>query len=326
MKPAICVLAALPLMAQPKLLVNAQVDTRSAAAGLEREFNALLAAQSQPAWIGYEVPAVRGSNLSCEYVRDGYGSTGVVHLEPPDHAVMMFRVEGNKVGKLRSLSPDCEIDAGGLPVHWLTNVQATQSIALLATFVPQRQLDSNGSLNAIAVHSDPAADGILDRYLATSQPQWLRRSAASLEGSLRGRHGVDALKTLVANDADDSVKQSAISGLSRNKEPEALTLLISVARSDRDPRTRAQALTALNRKPGQAVLDAINAAIASDPDVSVRRRGVDALASLPDGDGIPALIQLVKTSKDTDVRKQAMSKLQSSRDPRAEVFFEEVLK
>jgi hypothetical protein len=48
--------AALPLAAQPKLLVNAQVDTRSAAAGLEREFKALVSAQPQPAWIGFAAP------------------------------------------------------------------------------------------------------------------------------------------------------------------------------------------------------------------------------------------------------------------------------
>ena len=41
-----------------------------------------------------------------------------------------------------------------------------QSVALLATFVPQRELDSNGALNAIAAHADPAADPVLDRYLA----------------------------------------------------------------------------------------------------------------------------------------------------------------
>ena len=34
MKPALFLLAAMPLMAQPKLLVNAKVDTRSAAAVL----------------------------------------------------------------------------------------------------------------------------------------------------------------------------------------------------------------------------------------------------------------------------------------------------
>ena len=46
-------LAVLPLAAQPKLLVNAQTDTRSAAAGLEREVKTLQSAQPQPAWIGY---------------------------------------------------------------------------------------------------------------------------------------------------------------------------------------------------------------------------------------------------------------------------------
>jgi hypothetical protein len=327
MKPALFLLAAVQLMAQPKLLVNAKLDTRSAAAGLEREFKTLLAAQPQPAWIAYDVPAVRGSEMGCEYVRDGFSTAGVVHLEPPDHAVIMFRVEGNTVGKLRSLSPDCEIDAGGLPVHWLTDVAPAQSVALLATYVPQRELDApNGSLTAIAAHADAAADPVLDRYLEANQPEWIRRRVASLVGSERGLHGVETLKNAIANDGSESVKQSAISGLSRNKEPEALNLLIATARTDRNARTRAQAISALNRKPGQAVLDTINAAIASDPDVSVRRRAVDALGSMPDGAGIPALIQLVKTSKDMDVRKQAMNKLQSSHDARAEVFFEEVLK
>ena len=326
MKPALYVLAALPLMAQPKLLVNAQVDTRSAAAGLEREFKGLLTAQPQPAWIGYEVPAVRGAEMGCEYVRDGISTAGIVHLEPPDHAVILFRVEGNAVNKLRNLSPDYEIDAGGLPVHWLTGVAPDQSVALLATFVPQHELDSNGALGAIAAHADPASDAVLDRYLATNQPDWMRRRAASLEASERGAHGVEAAKNAIANDPSEQVRQAAISGLARNKDPEALNVLISTARTAKEPRTRSQAISALNRKPGQAVLDTINAAITSDPDVQVRRHAVDALGSLPDGAGVPALIQLVKTSKDFDVRKQAMNRLQNSHDARAEAFFEEVLK
>jgi hypothetical protein len=326
MKPALClVAAALSLAAQPKLLVNAKVDSRSGAA-LDREFKALVAAQPQPAWIMYDVPAVRNSLLSCEYVRDGYSSPGVIHLEPPDHAVILFRVEANAVGKIRSLSPDCEIDAGGLPVHWLTDVAPAQSVALLASYVPQRELDGNGAVTAIAAHADASADAALDRLLAATQPEWLRRSAASLMASQRGRHGVEAVKSLVATDSSDNVRQSAINGLARNKEPEALDLLIATARSDRNPHIRAQAISALNRKPGQPVLDAIQSAISNDADSTVRRRAVDALGSLPDGAGIPMLIQLVKTSKDADVRKQAMNKLEASHDARAQAFFEEVLK
>jgi HEAT repeat protein len=326
MKPALCLIAAaLALAAQPKLLVNAKVDSNSGSA-LDREFKTLLTSQPQPAWIMYEVPIVRNSNLSCEYVRDGYSSPGVVHLEPPDHAVILFRVEGNVVGKIRSLSPDCEIDAGGLPVHWLTDVSPAQSVALLASYVPQRELDSNGAVTAIAAHADASADSALDRLLAATQPEWLRRIAASLEASQRGRHGVEAVKSLIASDSSDAVRQSAINGLARNKEPEALDLLISTARTDHNPHIRAQAVSALNRKPGQPVLDVIQYAIANDTDVTVRRRAVDTLGSLPDGDGVPLLIQLVKTSKDAEVRKQAMNKLESSHDARAQAFFEEVLK
>jgi len=326
MKAALLMLAALPLAAQPKLLVNAQLDTRSAAAGLEREYQALLTAQPQPAWIGYEVPAVRGAEMGCEYVRDGMNTAGIVHLEPPDHAVILFRVEGNTVNKLRNLSPDCEIDAGGLPVHWLTGVAPAESVALLATFVTQHELDGNNALAAIAAHADASADAVLDRYVATNRPEWLRRRAASLEAAERGAHGVETAKNVLANDPSENVKQAATSSLARNKDPEALNVLISAARTAKEPRTRSLAISALNRKPGQAVLDTINAAIANDPDVQVRRRAVDALGSLPDGAGVPALIQLVKTSKDMDVRKQAMNRLQNSHDSRAEAFFEEVLK
>ncbi|HUB77836.1 MAG TPA: HEAT repeat domain-containing protein [Bryobacteraceae bacterium] len=326
MKPALFVLAALPLIAQPKLLVNARTDTRSAAAGLEREFKSLLAAQPQPAWIGYEVPAVRGAEMGCEYVRDGINTAGIVHLEPPDHAVIMFRVEGSTVNRLRNLSPDCEIDAGGLPVHWLTGVVPAESVALLATFVPRQELDANNALGAIAAHADPSADAVLARFLATNEPDWMRRRAASLEAWERGARGVEAVKNLIAVDPSESVRQAAISGLARNKDPEALNVLISTARSAKEPRTRSQAISALNRKSGPAVLDTINAAIANDPDAQVRRRAVDTLGSLPDGEGVPALIRLAKTSKDFDVRKQAMNRLQNSHDARAEAFFEEVLK
>ena len=326
MKPALCLLAALPLMAQPKLLVNAKVDTRSAASGLEREFQALQAAQPQPAWIGYEVPAVRGAEMGCEYVRDGINTAGIVHLEPPDHAVILFRVDGGKVEKLRHLSPNCEIDAGDLPVHWLTDVAPAQSVTLLATFVTHSELDGNGALNAIASHADASADGILDRYLASNQPDWLRRRAAQLEAAERGAHGVEAVRNVIANDRNETVKQAAINGLARNKQPEALELLMATAKTAPEPRLRSQAISALNRRQGPGVLDTINAAIATDPDLQVRRRAVDVLGSLPDGAGVPALIQLVKTSKDLDVRKQAMNRLQNTHDPRAEAFFEEVLK
>ncbi|SPE39559.1 PBS lyase HEAT domain protein repeat-containing protein [Candidatus Sulfopaludibacter sp. SbA3] len=318
--------AALPLCAQPKLLTNAKVDTRSASAGLDQIFRAALNAQPQPAWIGYAVPSTRTYNLGCDYVnRSDFNQAGVVHLEPPDQAVILFRVEANTVDRIRALSPDCEIDAGGVPMHWLSDVQPAQSVALLATFVDQHMNNFNGALSAIAMHADPAADQMLDKYVAADQLQSLRLRAISSMGNQRGRHGFEAMKNLIANDRDEKVRERAVQTLANSKEPEAVDLLISIARTDKDARVRSQAVGELARKPGPKVLNTLTGALA-DPDEQVQRRAVTALQQLPDGQGIPLLIQVVKTTRNDQLRKQAMNSLKNSQDPRALSFFEDVLK
>src|SRR5450432_1393318 len=322
-------LAAQFLVAQPKLLINAKLDTRPGA-GLQREFQTMLTAQPQPAWIMYSVPAVRSYNLGCDYVRDGVATAGVVHgvihLEPPDQTLILFRVEGNAVNRIRALSPNCEIDAGDVPVHWLTDVQPAESIALLNTYVPQHEMDSNGAITAIAMHAGAAADAALERFVAPDKPEWLRQRTASLLGSARGRHGMEILKNLIANDASERVRERAISGLAGSRETDAVDLLISIARTDTNPRLRSQAISSLNRKSGSKVIAVFKEAIENDPDMNVKRRAVSALQNMPDGEGVPLLIQLVKTTKDGEVRKQAMNSLGQSHDTRATAFFEDVLK
>jgi HEAT repeat protein len=236
------VAAALPAAAQPKLLINGQVDTRAAEAGLEREFQSLLSAQPQPAWIGYAVPSVRSYNLGCDYVSPG-GRTapGVVHLEPPDQAVMLFRIVAGAVDRIRVLSPDCEIDAGGVPVHWLSGVRPPDSVALLAA------IDRNQAVMAIAMHADPAADAALDKLVAGTEPDAVRRRAAFWIGAARGRHGLDVVKQLLATDPSPAVRERAIQGIAASSEPEAVDLLISTARQDRDSRVRRQAMNAIGR-------------------------------------------------------------------------------
>jgi HEAT repeats len=247
--------AALPAAAQPKLLINAQVDTRAVAAGLEREFQSLLSAQPQPAWIGYAVPSIRSYNLGCDYVSPG-GRTapGVVHLEPPDQAVMLFRVVGGAVDRIRVLSPDCEIDAGGVPVHWLTGIRPAESVALLSS------IDRNQAVMAIAMHADPAADAALEKLIASTQPDAVRRRAAYWIGAARGRHGLDVVKQILSTESSPAVRERAIEGIGASREPEALDLLISTARQDHEARVRRQAMNAIGRSRdprAQAFLESV---------------------------------------------------------------------
>lgn len=318
MKTAICLMAAtLPLAAQPKLLVNAQTDTRSAAAGLEQTLRPLIAAP-QPAWIGYSVPSTR-QNMGCDYVRDGWNQPGVIHLEPPDTTVVFFRVESSEVQRIRALSPQCQIDAGNLPVHWLSDVKPAESVAVLLGYAEKRDRYSDSAMTAIAQHSDPAAEAALKRYIAPNQPSALRVRAVSW-------FGYPTLKDLAQHDQDERVRERAISRLGSARETEAVDVLIALARKDSSSRVRMAALSALNRKPGQKVLDTFREAIESDPDVQVKRRAVSSLQSMPDGEGIPLLIQLAKTTKDQEIRKQSMSALGNSHDMRALTFFESVLR
>jgi hypothetical protein len=319
--------AALGLAAQPKLLINAQADTRSASAGLEPAFRGLLTTQPQPAWIGYSVPSVRTyDGLGCEYVWDGDGNrgpgSGVVHLEPPDHMVVLMRVEDNKVSRLRTVSPECQIDAGSVPFHWLNDVQPAQSIALLASLAST----SGNAMHAIAMHADPAADQALERFLANDQPQGIRSRAVGYFGSIRGRSGFEVLKRVMANDPDIRVRERAVSTLGNIREPEAAELLTSIAKTNPDARLRTQAVSALGRKSGSATIATLTGIAESDADKNVRRRAISSLQNMPDGEGVPTLIQIAKTAKDPETKKQAMQTLEHSKDPRALNFFEDVLK
>jgi hypothetical protein len=236
--------AALPLSAQPKLLVNAKPDTRSAAAGLEQTFKPLLAAQPQPAWIAYSVPSSR-VNLGCDYVRDSGSQPGVIHLEPPDHAVIFFRVEGGAVERIRTLSPDCEIDAGDLPVHWLSDVVPAESVALLDTFATGRERYMDAAMRAVAAHADPAADAALARYLAPAQPESIRLGAVSALHRHSGPNTLQTLRQAIANDPDPRVKRRAVSALESMPEGEGVPLLIELAKATRADEVRKQAMTSL---------------------------------------------------------------------------------
>jgi len=191
-------LAALPLAAPPKLLINAQLETISAVGGLDRAFQALVKAQKQPGWIGYSVPLARGSNLGCEYVSPGgWTAPGVIHLEPPDHAVILFRAEGSAVTRIRVLSPDCEIDAGGTAVHWIEPVRPADSTALLKTF-------------------------------ATGKADRLRESAVYALSISDDPGALDLVIDLARKDQDRRIRQMCVSALARSKDPRAAAFFTEV--------------------------------------------------------------------------------------------------
>ena len=259
----------------------------------------------------------------------------IVKLEGPTQLVVLYRVENRQVGKVRSFSPECELDAGGLPFIWLTGVNAAESVKLLegiAKDIPGSSARdqirrAEAAVSAIAMHADPAADQALEDLLAPSQPEQVRRQAVFWLGNARGRRGFEVVSRIVREDPSDKLREHAIFALTQSKDPQALTVVAGVAHNDKSPRVRAQALFWLAQRAGQKIAEsAINDAIANDPETEVKKKAVFALTQMPTGQGVPLLIQVARTNRNPEVRKQAMFWLGQSKDERALAFIEEVLK
>lgn len=328
MRLAIFALAAASAFAQQPSFDNARLESRAAGANLEPTLRAFISSQSSPAWIGYSVPVVPGERQVCGW-DNNYRPSQRMSLEGPTLLYVMYRVEANQLTKVRIATPDCQIDAGGTQVVWLTGVNPDQSVAYLLNLVGgavDRNLDT--AISAIALHNTPAADRALDAIAASNRPESLRKKAVFWMGVARGRAGYEKLIAIVGSDASDKIREHAIFALSQSKEKDAVQAIVKTARQDKSSRVRGQALFWLAQKAGRQVraADAIADAIQNDPETEVKRKAVFALTQLPNGEGVPKLIEVAKANRNPEVRKQAMFWLGQSKDPRALDFIESVLK
>jgi HEAT repeat protein len=258
--------------------------------------------------------------------------SGDVKLEGPSNIVILFRAESRKIGKIRAVSENCVLDAGGLQITWLTGAKASESVRLLERFVGSKELDeragdrlSRGALMAIAMHGDASADQAIAGFVAPEKPEAMRKEAAFWAGEARGAAGAHLLKRMAKEDPSSDVRAHVTFALSISSESNAVDEMIRMAHEDTSGHVRGQALFWLAQKAGKKASGAISGAIENDPDTEVKKKAVFALSQMPKDDGVPKLIQVAESNKNPEVRKQAMFWLGQSNDPRALDFFEKVL-
>jgi hypothetical protein len=336
MKLALIFASAVALLAQQPRITNARLETRPVTSGLEPTFRGILSAQATAAWVGYAEPIVSGNRGGCCWnggagcaLEHSSGDSGVtvagpqtVKLEGPTHLVVLYRLENHQIGKIHAFTEECDLDAGGLPLIWLTGVTAPDSIHFLLSVA----MSADAAVSAIALHADPAADRALEELAAPSQPEKVRRQAIFWLGNSRSRRGFEVL-TRIVRDPSDKIREHAIFALTQSKEPEALSIVVGLAHNDPSPRVRGQALFWLAQKAGQKMAESsIRDAIANDPETEVKKKAVFALTQMPNGEGVPLLIQVARTNRNPEVRKQAVFWLGQSKDTRALNFIEDVLK
>ena len=320
-------LAATLAAAQQPNVINGKMQTRAVAGSLAAEFHQVEASAASPSWMAYTFPAVAGQGTMCGIDQHN----NIVRLEGVDTLVVLFRLENRALDKVRVSSLDCQFDAGGLPFLYLTGVQPSQSVDLLAELVHNwtqtgRKSHLDSLITAIALTRDAAADRLLEGMLAPSQPESLREKVLFWLANARGASGFAAVRKVLQSDPSDQVREKATFDITVSKEAGVMPALVESAQKDRSPRVRSQALFWLGQKGGMPQSAVILQAARQDPDAHVRRQAVFALHQIPQGDGIPLLIQLARTSTDNEVKKQAVFWLGQSHDPRATRFFEDVLK
>jgi len=344
---ALLSVAIAPAAAEMPSIRNGNLTTQSASTGLDAAFRKLVEHQSEPAWIGYEVPSLPGHRMYCgnserrdclcrlESNHESYSQTSSDdsdETQEPGIMFVLFRVQSHRVERIRGYSSYCRLDAGGLPLFWLTDVRPSESVALLESFAePSGSLTkhtkgmTDGAITSIAFHADPAAAIALENLVRPDKPVEVRKQAIFWVGENGGPHGVDVLRRVLHDDPDHEVREGAVFALSCSSSPAALDLLMQTARDDKDPKIRSNALFWLANKASDKSAKAIAEAVENDPDADVKEQAVFALSQLPKERGVPLLIQVARTNRSSKVREQAIFWLGQSEDDRALDFFEEVL-
>ena len=348
---------------QPRI-TNGRLTAQPAGA-LAQSFRSLVTSQTDVAWIGYTVPVFDRERVMCcfwsgsSYMsgtfsggghnmqaavcglepneagreitrRPAQSPQGPVKLEGSERMVVLFRVAGGQVDRIRTFSEECELDAGGRPVLWLENVRPADSLALLETMLTatteRKDRVSNGALSAIAQHAEPAAGTLLERLARKSESTSLRGESLFWMSQRGDKNAERVITDALENDASAAVRKKAVFALSQLKGEAGVDALIRTAKTNTDTSTRGEAIFWLGQKAGAKASALITDRIENDPDTEVKKRAVFALSQLPKDEGVPLLIKVARTNANPAVRKQAMFWLGQSRDQRAIDFFAEILK
>ena len=238
-----------------------------------------------PLWLAWEVAATpalgnaccydekfRGAVCRLESQRQSWGTRGDGH-PGTGRELVLARWAGGEVERVRAVSTSCEIDSGGLPLVYLTGVEAAESVALLDGLVRRgddRRGDRSQPLAALAYHAGRAAEEALHRLAAAARPSDDREQALFWIGQARGEEGARFLAGVARTDPSPEIREKAVFSLSQNEAPSAIPAIVEVAKTDRDPEVRGQALFWLAQSGAEQAPQVLLARLDADPSKEVR--------------------------------------------------------
>ena len=241
---------------------------------------------------------------------------------------MLLSKESGELARVHWIDPGCRVDASGLRVSWLADVDTVESASLLERFVLDDSVPEKAAreaLQALAGHDVAAVTSTLEGIARSGRTWKLRKQALFWLGAARGVEGVRALGGILDGETSDEMLEQAVFGLHVSDEPEALSRLLTAARGHARAAVRAKALFWLAQEAGRAASEAIADAVREDPEYEVKKRAVFALSQLSPEEGVPLLVELARDHPDPRIQKKAFFWLGQSGHPTALEFLERVL-
>ena len=318
---ALVLAAALPLAAQN--LTDAHVTPVRASADLGAQVRAA------NGWIGYSVPAApnfRGNDCGyCSLGNDNNTwSNDSRALEPARDAMILYRVAGGSVERIREFSSRCSVDGAGSSVTWIENVDPRASIRFLETLVDNSH---HQALAALASHADEQATDVLEKIAQSDRANSTRGDALFWLGIARGRRGYEIVRSITTNPNEPSeLRAKGVFAMMQSHQPEAVDDVLQVAKHDESSKVRGQALFWLSQAAGKKAAAGLREAVDNDPDADVKSKAIFGISQLPDDQSIPLLADLMRNHHNPSVRKKAAFWLGQKNDPRAVAAIEEFLK
>lgn len=250
-------------VAQPQV-INARAETAAVAGGdagaVAAALAPLIARGDGPLWAAWTATAEGpfhgccwGSN--CEGCRLEPVPRGVtppplvrqapLPLEGDRELVVLVRIEGTRIDRIRTVGASCPLDAGGTPFVTLTGVSGAASVSWLRTQVEAEPTGRNrvrdGAIHALGRHGDPAAvPALLDLARRHANAQ-VRGAALVSLAHAAGRRAVPEIAGAIERDPDVEVKKRAVFALSQLPKDEGVLLLIQTAREHANRDVRRQA-------------------------------------------------------------------------------------
>ena len=243
------------------MIDNAEVESTTLEDGLGDWIDSWSANATEPVWLGWQVPMVERRQTLCCGGHEGRRSrTRICHLEGPrrglvitsgsdlqemetDDLVVLVRAAAGKLTEMRAYSEGCHLDAGGRRLIWLDGVDPEESVGYLASLADQVSALADEALMALAMHAtESAAERLVELSRQSDKSQvrgealfWLAQSGAPQASMV--------IRSAVAEDPDEEVREEAIFALGQLPEGEGLPVLLELLRDGSQPaEIRQQAL------------------------------------------------------------------------------------